>query len=425
MPAQACRCTRGVGFGTAAGEDPVEAVEGAGEPLARQVDAHALRLPRRQLENAVRRDLGAVALRVHRLAPSGDHRFVDAVLERARRRGAPELRRVALVLAVEELGVRLDVPEHRPELGVLGGDDGFVARESRLLHAVAPAPDVAEEELRQDVDPGRLRTPVGHVVGDEEILRRRLRDEHVDVEVAPFVEHSAIGQLELGLASRAAAVLLDEPRVGKFGLRILVEELEPRVRRRRVEIPVELLDVLAVIALRTGEAEEPLLEVRVPFVPERQRQAEELAVVGQAGEAVLAPAVGARPRRFVGEIVPGRAVGGVVLAHRPPLPFREVSAPAPPGSCALLGLPQSLPFRIHVRSLAHHDSCTRRFDATAGRRFPPGEAAARAAAFPRSAPPERRPAARSPAQGAPSDRDSPPRAASRCGAKPRARVGRR
>ena len=91
----------------------------------------------------------------------------------------------------------------------------------------------------------------------------------------------------------AAAVVLDEVGVGEGRLRVLVEVLHVRVRRRGVEVEVVLLDVLAVVALAVGQAEQPLLEDRVLAVPQGQREAELLLVVGDAGEAVLAPAVGA------------------------------------------------------------------------------------------------------------------------------------
>jgi hypothetical protein len=69
------------------------------------------------------------------------------------------------------------------------------------------------------------------------------------------------------------------------------------MRRRGVQVPPVLLDVLAVVALVTGEAEGTLLEDRVAAVPERERQAQQLVLVADAAEPVLAPAV--RPRSRV------------------------------------------------------------------------------------------------------------------------------
>jgi len=77
------------------------------------------------------------------------------------------------------------------------------------------------------------------------------------------------------------------------------------VGRRAVEVEVVLLDVLAVVALAVGEPEEALLEDGILPVPQRQRKAQVLFVIGKAGDAVLAPAVGARARMIVGEEIPG------------------------------------------------------------------------------------------------------------------------
>ena len=103
------------------------------------------------------------------------------------------------------------------------------------------------------------------------------------------------------------------------------------MRRRAVEVEVVLLHVLAVIALAVGQAEQALLEDRVLAVPEREREAEPLLVVGDAGQAVLAPVIGARARLVVAEVIPGVAVFAVVLAHGAPLPLAEVGPPFLPG----------------------------------------------------------------------------------------------
>src|SRR5215510_13522517 len=80
-----------------------------------------------------------------------------------------------------------------------------------------------------------------------------------DVEVAILVKNAGIDQFELWRAQAAPAIFLDQPSVRIFGLRILVERLHVRMRRRRVEIVVKLLYVLAVVAFRTSETEQALL----------------------------------------------------------------------------------------------------------------------------------------------------------------------
>ena len=93
--------------------------------------------------------------------------------------------------------------------------------------------------------------------------------------------------------------------------------------RRRVEVVVVLLDVLAVVALAAGQPEQPLLQDRVGAVPEGEGEAEPLLLVGDAQETVFAPAVGAGAGVVVREGIPGRAEFGVVLADGAPLPLRR------------------------------------------------------------------------------------------------------
>src|SRR5262249_6086358 len=88
--------------------------------------------------------------------------------------------------------------------------------------------------------------------------------------------------------------------------------------------------VLAVIALAVAQSEQPLLEDRVAPVPQRQREAKQLAAVGDAGESVLAPPVRTVLCVIMGEVVPGVAVGAVVFAHGSPLPLAQIRPPLLP-----------------------------------------------------------------------------------------------
>src|SRR4051794_34210186 len=103
------------------------------------------------------------------------------------------------------------------------------------------------------------------------------------------------------------------------------------MRRRAVQVVVVLLHVLAVVALGAGEAEQPFLQDRVGAVPEGQAEAEQTLVVGDAQQAVLVPAIDARAGVLMREVVPGAAVGRVVLADGAPLALGQVGAPAVPG----------------------------------------------------------------------------------------------
>src|SRR5262249_39348829 len=102
-----------------------------------------------------------------------------------------------------------------------------------------------------------------------------------------------------------------------------------------------------VVAFFVGEAEQPLLENRIAPVPQRQRQAQELPVVAEAGETVLAPAISAAARLIVGEIIPRGAEGAVVLAHGAPLPLAQIGPPAPQIGGAIAVLFDASPFGVN------------------------------------------------------------------------------
>src|SRR6266545_1215281 len=125
-------------------------------------------------------------------------------------------------------------------------------------------------------------------------------------------------------------VIFDQPRIRKLGLRILVQVLDVRVRRRRVEIEVVLFDVFTVIAFAAGQTEYALFQNRIATIPQRQRETHHLLTIADSGQTVFVPAVGARPRVIVWKIVPGSATGAVVFAHRAPGAFAHVGPPALP-----------------------------------------------------------------------------------------------
>ena len=153
---------------------------------------------------------------------------------------------------------------------------------------------------------------------------------HLDVEVAAVVEDTRIDQLVLEFVPGPGPVRRHQVVVGELGLRVLVELALVAVRRQVIDVEVVLLDVLAVVALGIGQAEQALLQDRVPLVPQRQSQAQPLLVVADPGEAVLPPAVRARPGLIMTEVRPGVAVVAVVLPDRAPLALAEIRSPGPP-----------------------------------------------------------------------------------------------
>src|SRR3569832_1992854 len=102
------------------------------------------------------------------------------------------------------------------------------------------------------------------------------------------------------------------------------------MRGRTVEVEVQLLHVLAMVALRIREPEEPLLQDRILAIPQRERHAPAQRVVAESGNAVFAPTLRAAARMVVRKVVPGCAVRTVVLAYGAPLALAEVRSPALP-----------------------------------------------------------------------------------------------
>src|SRR5580700_6142380 len=97
--------------------------------------------------------------------------------------------------------------------------------------------------------------------------------------------------------------------------------------RRSVEVVVDLFDILPVIAFAVSQAEQPLLEDRIPCVPQREPDTQALFAIRKTGDAILTPAVSATAGMIMGKVFPGIAVCTVVFADGSPLPFRQVGAP--------------------------------------------------------------------------------------------------
>ena len=164
----------------------------------------------------------------------------------------------------------------------------------------------------------------------------RYFDEHV--EVAVLIEHPGVEQLVLELLLRAAAVGLDEVGVGEFDLGVLVEHLHVGVGRGGIQVEVIVLDVLSVVAFAIGQPEDALFKNRVLSVPQGKREADLLVIVGDAGDAVLAPVIGSGAGLVVSEVVPGIARVAVVLPDRAPLALTQVWAPPPPENAPVVRL---------------------------------------------------------------------------------------
>src|SRR3974390_2710177 len=125
-------------------------------------------------------------------------------------------------------------------------------------------------------------------------------------------------------------VRFNDGQIWILGLRILVEVLHVRMRRRAIQVEVILLNILPVISLAVAQPEQALLEDRIASVPERHRETKQLAVIGDAGKPVLTPSVSTVLRVIMGEVIPCVAAGTVVFAHRSPLPLTQIGSPLLP-----------------------------------------------------------------------------------------------
>ncbi len=161
--------------------------------------------------------------------------------------------------------------------------------------AIHPRPCIAEPERRQQMQRGRFRSTVGDADSYAQVIRARLGVFNKHIEVAVFVEDARVEQLILQRLAASLAVRLDEIQIRIRRLRILIEILHIRMRRRAVQIEVVLLDVFAMIAFAVRQTKKALLKDRILPVPERQRETENLVIVGNARQTVLTPAIRPRP----------------------------------------------------------------------------------------------------------------------------------
>ena len=302
--------------------------------------------PQPQFDGLTRRDghpvperaLGPGPLGVDRGRPVDDV-VVDAVLGIGGGRfAAVKPGVVGLVLAEQQLwlgtvGAGRSDELHGAEDGVLDSDRRLPRGPQGRLRLVGiriPGPGVAEPGGGQHVDGLGVRALVGELDGHQQVVRAGLGVVHLGDPVPVAVERAGVQQLVLGLVAVPVGVGVDQVLIRERALRVVVAPPVPGVAGDGVQVPPVLLDVLAVVALRAGQPESPLLQDRVAPVPQRQGQAQPLLDVAEPGQPVLAPPVGPGPGLVVRQVIPGVAVGAVVLPYRAPLPLADVRSPPVP-----------------------------------------------------------------------------------------------
>src|SRR6266511_1015925 len=218
-------------------------------------------------------------------------------------------------------------------------------RRSRL-----PAPGVAKPQRGQQVQLRRLRTAIRRRDADEDVVWRGFGVFDNHIEVAVIVEDARVHQFEFRVGLAASPVLLDKTRVRELSLRILVEELHVRVRRRAVEVEVVFLYILAMIPLVARQPEQPLLKNRVAAIPKRECETQVLMAVADAGDSVFIPPISFGARMIVRQVLPRCTVRAVVFTHGAPGTIADVGAPALPVGGALVGWVEALFFGIYFTS---------------------------------------------------------------------------
>ena len=224
------------------------------------------------------RRLGPGAIRVDRRRPA-HHVVVDAVLRDTGssghavdpRPGSSRSRRTAARAAAVRSGA--DLEHVVAELRVRARRSG---RRRRRADRLGLPPAGSHDQSLRNQRVGRTWRVAASGPRLRTTTRMRmsvgvgLRVVDLDDPVAVVVEDAGVEQLVLRLELRASPVLDDQVVVRERRLRVVVAPAEPGAAGHGVEVPPVLLDVLAVVALAVGQPEHPLLEDRVPPVPQRE-----------------------------------------------------------------------------------------------------------------------------------------------------------
>ena len=190
-----------------------------------------------------------------------------------------------------------------------------------------PRPRVAIPQCGKQVQAGILQAAIVDRDANQDVFRRSLGILDKNVEVTIIVEDPSVDEFVLQLVSGASLVGDDDVLVGIGPLRVLIQVLHVRVRGRAVQVEVIFLDVLAVVAFRIDESEEALFQDGIFPVPQCQGEAQQLLVITDTCKTVFPPAIGPRAGLIMGEVIPGIAVGAVVLTDGSPLTFAEIGSP--------------------------------------------------------------------------------------------------
>ena len=221
------------------------------------------------------------------------------------------------------------------------------------VRIASPAPGIAKPERRQNIQARRRRSAICCRGANQDIVDRIFRVCDLDIEEAAF-ERTRVPKFKLTLALWARCILRDQLCIWERGVRVTINHPHEAVRRCIVDVPIKFLDVLAVIPLGPGHAEEALLQNRVTSIPKREGETETLFEIGDAADAILAPAVRTRARVVMREIIPRLARRAVILTHCAPRPLAQVRSPEIPALSEAVILCDTALLGVHANAVQSH-----------------------------------------------------------------------
>src|SRR5215469_15161838 len=116
----------------------------------------------------------------------------------------------------------------------------------------SPSPRITKPKMREKMNDRGFRSAVSRRNLNENIVRAALGVFHKNIEITVIIENPGIDQLVFRIQFSSAPIFSHQRGIGELPLRILIENLEIRMRGSRIQVVIELLDILAVISFFAG-----------------------------------------------------------------------------------------------------------------------------------------------------------------------------
>ena len=159
------------------------------------------------LERIVRRSFRPTGIcRREQIGPGRDYCLVKGVLERAGLVGRPEHPRVIGLVLGEQQGrgaAAMQVIGPEPHMLRLDGVWRAGRPQQRPFRdgVLPPRPDIAERQLRQDVEDRRLRSAIDRGDQDQDVVGIGFGELDGHVKIAVVGEHAGVDEFEFGLGA--------------------------------------------------------------------------------------------------------------------------------------------------------------------------------------------------------------------------------